>query len=71
MINSPSRSEAEDEDDLFYFESDHLALKGNKDYSELLKTLFILQAQQQKAIKVSFLVFVQSFICKNNIFMYL
>lgn len=54
MINSPTRSEAEDEeDDLFYFESDHLALKGNKDYSELLKTLFILQSQQQRAIKVS------------------
>lgn len=55
MINSPdSPARSEDEDDLFYFESDHLALKGSKDYSELIKTLFILQAQQQQAIKVSY-----------------
>lgn len=47
-----SSNELETEDELFYFESDHLALKGNKDYNELLKTLFILQAQQQRAIKV-------------------
>lgn len=54
MVNSPTKSEEEDEEnDLFYFESDHLALKGNKDYSELLKTLFILQAQQKHAIRVS------------------
>lgn len=39
------------ENDLFYFESDHLALRGNKDYSELLKTLFILSAQREKAFK--------------------
>lgn len=46
-------AEPEGEDsNLFYFESDHLAVKGNKDYSELLKTLFILQAQQQRALKV-------------------
>lgn len=47
-----SLSEIEDGSDLFYFESDHLAVKGNKEYSELVKTLFILQAQQQRAIKV-------------------
>lgn len=52
MVNSPPKSDIEDENDLFYFESDHLALKGNKDYSELLKTLFILQAQQVRAIQV-------------------
>ncbi|GJQ71123.1 hypothetical protein Trydic_g1027 [Trypoxylus dichotomus] len=39
-----------EEDDLFYFESDHLALKGNIEYSELIKTLFVLEAQRKKAI---------------------
>lgn len=43
---------SEEENELFYFESDHLAVKGNKDYSELVKTLFLLQAQQQRAVKV-------------------
>lgn len=50
-MTEPS-TEVDEENELFYFESDHLAVKGNKDYSELLKTLFILQAQQQRAIKV-------------------
>lgn len=46
--------EQEDEDDeLFYFESDHLALKGNEDYSELLKTIFTLEAQRAQAVIVS------------------
>ncbi|KAK4877141.1 hypothetical protein RN001_009647 [Aquatica leii] len=44
-------SNFEEDDDLFYFESDHLALKGNKDYSEVLKTIFILDSQRAKAIK--------------------
>lgn len=43
----------EGENDLFYFESDHLALKGNKDYCEVLKTLVILSALRERAIKVS------------------
>ncbi|KAJ8971080.1 hypothetical protein NQ317_014753 [Molorchus minor] len=34
-LNSPFIQE----DDLFFFETDHLALKGNKDYCEVLKTL--------------------------------
>lgn len=38
-------------EDLFYFESDHLALKGNKDYCDVLKTLVILTAQHKKAIQ--------------------
>lgn len=38
-------------EDNFYFESDHLALKGNKDYRELLKTIVTLQAQRTRAIK--------------------
>lgn len=40
------------DDDLFYFETDHLALKGNKDYCEVLKTIVILTAQREKALKV-------------------
>jgi hypothetical protein len=36
----------------FYFESDHLALKGNGDYLNLLKTIAVLESQRSKAIKV-------------------
>ena len=36
-------------DEPFYFESDSLALKGNPDYSCLLKTLVLLEAQRVKA----------------------
>ncbi|KAK3924677.1 ZZ-type zinc finger-containing protein 3 [Frankliniella fusca] len=35
----------------FFFESDHLALKGNKDYLDLMKTLAILQAQRNRALQ--------------------
>lgn len=35
----------------FYFESDSLALKGNSDYSCVLKTLALLEAQRMKSIK--------------------
>ena len=35
----------------FYFESDHLALKGNKDYNTVLKTIVILEAQRAQAIE--------------------
>ena len=42
---------AENEDSEFYFESDHLALKGNKDYMALLKSIVLLQAQRTQAIK--------------------
>nr|CAD7413814.1 unnamed protein product [Timema poppensis] len=44
-------SEDEDSSDEFYFESDHLALKGNKDYLNLLKTVAILEAQRVKAVQ--------------------
>uniref|UniRef100_A0AAR5P9A5 ZZ-type domain-containing protein n=2 Tax=Dendroctonus ponderosae TaxID=77166 RepID=A0AAR5P9A5_DENPD len=39
------------ENDLFTFESGHLALKGNEDYCEVLKTLVCLSAQREKALK--------------------
>lgn len=40
----------ETEDGEFYFESDHLALKGNKDYTALLKAIVILEAQRTQGI---------------------
>lgn len=48
----PNGAEEDDEPDEFFFESDHLALKGNKDYLSLLKTLTILQAQRSRALQV-------------------
>ncbi|KAK9891440.1 hypothetical protein WA026_014674 [Henosepilachna vigintioctopunctata] len=51
MEDTTTNNLQQKEDELFYFESDHLALKGNKDYSELLKTLFILTAQRERAFK--------------------
>ncbi|XP_043462949.1 ZZ-type zinc finger-containing protein 3 [Leptopilina heterotoma] len=41
----------EEDDTNFYFESDHLALKGNKDYTSFLKTIVILEAQRSQAIE--------------------
>lgn len=41
------------ENDLFTFETDQLALRGNKDYCEVLKTIVMLTAQREQAIKVS------------------
>lgn len=35
----------------FTFESDHLAIKNNRDYQKLLKTLAVLEAQKIQAIK--------------------
>uniref|UniRef100_A0A1B6KT91 Uncharacterized protein n=1 Tax=Graphocephala atropunctata TaxID=36148 RepID=A0A1B6KT91_9HEMI len=36
---------------VFCFETDHAALRGNKDYHNLLKTLVCLEAQKMKAIE--------------------
>lgn len=33
---------------VFNFESDHLALRGNREYSRILKTLALLEAQKIK-----------------------
>ncbi|XP_050294859.1 ZZ-type zinc finger-containing protein 3-like isoform X2 [Anthonomus grandis grandis] len=38
------------EDDLFQFETEHLALRGNEDYCNVLKTLVILDAQREQAL---------------------
>lgn len=35
----------------FYFESDHLALRGDPDYAAVLRTIAILQAQRIQATK--------------------
>ncbi|XP_030385827.1 ZZ-type zinc finger-containing protein 3 [Scaptodrosophila lebanonensis] len=39
-------SASTDNEDVFYFESEHLALRGNQCYSDLLRTIAILQAQR-------------------------
>ncbi len=36
---------------IFSYESDHIALKGNKDYSDLLRTVALLESQRMKAIQ--------------------
>ncbi|XP_061099730.1 ZZ-type zinc finger-containing protein 3 isoform X2 [Conger conger] len=49
---SQAAEEEEDEEDpdVYYFESDHLALKHNKDYQRLLQTISVLEAQRTQAI---------------------
>ncbi|XP_029380702.1 ZZ-type zinc finger-containing protein 3 [Echeneis naucrates] len=42
--------EEEEEPDVYYFESDHLALQHNKDYQRLLQTIGVLEAQRTQAI---------------------
>lgn len=42
--------EEEEDPDVYYFESDHLALKHNKDYQRLLQTISVLEAQRTQAI---------------------
>jgi len=55
-ISTSQNGEYQDEDSNnageFYFESDHLALKGNVDYLNLIKTIAILEAQRTRAIQV-------------------
>lgn len=43
--------EYDEDNDEFYFESDHLALRGNADYRSVLRTIVILEAQQTEATK--------------------
>ncbi|XP_030853555.1 ZZ-type zinc finger-containing protein 3-like isoform X2 [Strongylocentrotus purpuratus] len=44
-------AEEVDEGEPFYYESDHMALKGNKDYRMLLRTITTLEAQRKQAVK--------------------
>lgn len=46
-----SDNEYNSDGDEFYFESDHLALRGNSDYRSLLRTIVILEAQKIEATK--------------------
>ncbi|KAH3802129.1 hypothetical protein DPMN_155799 [Dreissena polymorpha] len=41
----------DDEKETYYFESDHVALRGNNDYQVLLKTIALLEAQRIQAVK--------------------
>lgn len=50
-MEDDERKSADEEPSEFYFESDHLALKGNKDYTTLLKSIVILEAQRTQAIE--------------------
>ncbi|KAK9404128.1 ZZ-type zinc finger-containing protein 3 [Crotalus adamanteus] len=43
--------EEEEEPDVYYFESDHVALKHNKDYQRLLQTIAVLEAQRTQAVQ--------------------
>ncbi|KAM8931065.1 ZZ-type zinc finger-containing protein 3 isoform 2-T2 [Pelodytes ibericus] len=43
--------EEEDDPDVYYFESDHVALKHNKDYQRLLQTISVLEAQRTQAVQ--------------------
>ncbi|XP_015210838.2 ZZ-type zinc finger-containing protein 3 isoform X3 [Lepisosteus oculatus] len=52
LVSSHATEEDEDEEDpdVYYFESDHLALKHSKDYQRLLQTIAVLEAQRTQAI---------------------
>nr|XP_033772105.1 ZZ-type zinc finger-containing protein 3 isoform X3 [Geotrypetes seraphini] len=43
--------EEEEEPDVYYFESDHVALKHNKDYQKLLQTISVLEAQRTQSVQ--------------------
>ncbi|XP_028588884.2 ZZ-type zinc finger-containing protein 3 isoform X2 [Podarcis muralis] len=43
--------EEEEEPDVYFFESDHVALKHNKDYQRLLQTIAVLEAQRTQAVQ--------------------
>ncbi|KAF0046568.1 hypothetical protein F2P81_000201 [Scophthalmus maximus] len=49
-VEEEEEEEEEEEPDVYYFESDHLALKHNKDYQRLLQTIGVLEAQRTQAI---------------------
>lgn len=51
MANQIEDHTEELEEEPFYFESDHLALRDNPDYNAVLKTLAILQAQKIQALQ--------------------
>ncbi|XP_076828577.1 LOW QUALITY PROTEIN: ZZ-type zinc finger-containing protein 3 [Brachyhypopomus gauderio] len=50
LVQADEEDEEEEDPDVYYFESDHLALKHNKDYQRLLQTISVLEAQRTQAI---------------------
>ncbi|XP_053952788.1 ZZ-type zinc finger-containing protein 3 [Anastrepha ludens] len=46
-----SESHSGEEDNGFYFESDHLALRGNADYTKMLRTITILEVQRMRVLQ--------------------
>lgn len=46
-----ANASSDDECDEFFFESDHLALRGNADYRAVLRTIVILEAQRMEATR--------------------
>ena len=44
----------ENVESVFYFESDHLALKGNSDYYKLVKSVAVLESQRIKIVEVRY-----------------
>ncbi|XP_076092237.1 ZZ-type zinc finger-containing protein 3-like isoform X2 [Mytilus galloprovincialis] len=50
MDISKVKAEIDEEIDTYYFESDHVALKGNADYHAMLRTIALLEAQRIQAI---------------------
>lgn len=51
ILQTQTAEEEEDDPDVYYFESDHLALKHNKDYQRLLQTIGVLESQRMQAIQ--------------------
>lgn len=51
MDASAATSSCEIPDDDFYFESDHLALRGNADYRAVLRAIVVLESQKIEAGK--------------------
>ncbi|NXP07348.1 ZZZ3 protein, partial [Thinocorus orbignyianus] len=49
--NIHTAEDDEEEPDVYYFESDHVALKHNKDYQRLLQTIAVLEAQRTQAVQ--------------------
>lgn len=49
--NSVSDCDYDSDQEEFYFESDHLALRGNTDYRNVLRTIVVLEAQRIQATK--------------------
>ena len=52
ITDSPSLDSVDETvGDPYCFESDHVALKGNPDYHNLLRTICVLEAQRSKALQ--------------------